>query len=102
MVVVVAPVVNTITALIWVDIDRTGVVVAAVVANLVRNMWEGNLMRVRSYVLLCFDITIIFLLVGAPINIKQWKDVLLGVGYSPAFVFYLFYLSLNDHDHDDQ
>lgn len=49
MVVVVAPVVNTITALIWVDIDRTGVVVAAVVANLVRNMWEGNLMRVRSF-----------------------------------------------------
>ena len=49
MVVVVAPVVNTITALIWVDIDRTGVVGAAVVANLVRNMWEGNLMRVRSF-----------------------------------------------------
>ena len=49
MVVVAAPVVNTITALIWVDIDRTGVVVAAVVANLVRNMWEGNLMRVRSF-----------------------------------------------------
>ena len=49
MVVVVAPVVNTITALIWVDIDRTGVVVAAVVANLVRNMWEGNLGRVRSF-----------------------------------------------------
>ena len=49
MVVVVAPVANTITALIWVDIDRTGVVVAAVVANLVRNMWEGNLGRVRSF-----------------------------------------------------
>ena len=49
MVVVVAPVVNTITALIWVDIDRTGVVVAAVVANLVRNMWEGHLGRVRSF-----------------------------------------------------
>ena len=49
MVVVAAPVVNTITALIWVDIDRTGVVVAAVVANLVRNMWEGNLGRVRSF-----------------------------------------------------
>ena len=49
MVVVVAPVVNTITALIWVDIDRTGVVVVAVVANLVRNMWEVNLGRVRSF-----------------------------------------------------
>ena len=49
MVVVAAPVVNTITALIWVDIDRTGVVVAAVVANLVRNMWEVNLGRVRSF-----------------------------------------------------
>ena len=50
MVVVVAPVVNTITALIWVDIDLTGVVVAAVVVNLVRNMWEGNLGRVRFWV----------------------------------------------------
>ena len=49
MVVAVAPAVNMITALSWVDIDRTGVVVAAVVANLVRNMWEGNLGRVRSF-----------------------------------------------------
>jgi hypothetical protein len=38
MVVAVAPAVNMITALSWVDIDRTGVVGAAVVANLVRNI----------------------------------------------------------------
>ena len=102
MVVVVAPVANTITALIWVDIDRTGVVVAAVVANLVRNMWEVNLGRVRSFNVLILRLLLFFTCwrTNQHQTVEGWYFGSRTLACICLHIF--FYLSLNDHDHDDQ